>query len=151
MNSEELEQLLINYDGYVGVYSKLSTPNYINVNEFFIVNTACYPCTDVINPKHWTVLFRLNERKYWFFDSYGNSPKFYGLKLPITLGADVEYGTRQIQSFNSDLCGLYCVYFCHYVIKQRRSFDNFLSLFDAENFALNDEFIGKIFSLKKPV
>lgn len=74
-----------------GVYPIDKVP--MNFEWAYVVNTS--PSTLQIG--HWVAMCG-DE----FFCSFGTDPRFYGLP-------GMPHNTRQLQSFNSDVCGLYVI------------------------------------------
>lgn len=93
----------------------------------YVVNTK--PRTHA--GEHWVVVDWTRKKKY-FFDSFGNSPTFYG--FPKT-----DYCGRHLQHADAETCGLYAIY---YVVQRgnRRSTSTLLQPF-ARDKKYNDEFV----------
>ncbi|CAG2238520.1 unnamed protein product [Mytilus edulis] len=78
--------------------------------QLYIVNTDPLP-----NPgKHWLCVILYNYGQLDYFDSLGRPAEYYGADLHDFLernGQNHNYVQRRLQSLQSDLCGLYVVYF----------------------------------------
>lgn len=59
------------------------------------------------------------EKENLFVDSYGHTPEYYGLDDFWVRATDNQYHTigKQLQSNHTTVCGLYVVYFGHYLMK----------------------------------
>ena len=44
----------------------------------------------------------------------------------------------RIQAINSNLCGIFCAFFCLYEVKSKNKFISFLSLFNSNKFLKNE-------------
>ena len=53
--------------------------------------------------EHWLVIDWTYQKPY-LFDSFGNSPKYYGLP-------PMKHWKRALQDPKSDTCGVYCMYY----------------------------------------
>lgn len=64
--------------------------------------------------EHWVWFYIQNKEGKLvadFMDSYGNDHEFYNIKFPYEI---TNYNNRQLQSFDSDKCGQYCLAFTYY-------------------------------------
>jgi hypothetical protein len=105
MNGGDLAYLLKDVKTFGGVFAKDQLPR-DRKKKTLIVNTK--PST---HPgEHWIVL-DYTTRKPTFFDSFGQSPTFYNFQ-PMSF-------SRRILQGNSDLCGVYCMY---YVVHRSKGF-----------------------------
>ena len=95
--------------------------------------------------EHWLAIFFDDKRRATFFDSYGFSPKSYGLDAYLKQHSKkMEYNDQQIQGITSSTCGYYCCYFIQ--LKCRNfSLKEILDHFDKRNFDFNDNRILKLF------
>lgn len=98
--------------------------------QVFIVNTDPYP-----NPgKHWLCIIFSNSNDAEYFDSLGRSPSFYGFNLTNFISRNsrnIRMLLKKIQHSDSNLCGLYVLFFiftrlCHHV-----SFYTLYDMFDS--------------------
>lgn len=62
---------------------------------------------------HWVAFYKENNKRVEFFDSYGNSPEFYGDRFDnfISQFSEVNWNSTSFQSPTSNVCGAYCIYF----------------------------------------
>ena len=93
---------------------------------------------------HWVAIFMPKQGSLEFFNSYGIPPKNeYFLKFIEKDNIYYCYNSVQIQDYNSDVCGQYCIFFliCRFLgIK----FDQFINIFDKKNLEQNDQFIEEL-------
>lgn len=139
MDSVEISSILNTECGnvFVGVYSKDKIPNVSNlpVRNFplcFVANTD-----DSSKPgEHWVAYYYRSNSAGDFFDSYSLPPDAY--ILPSTL--ITSHNTRQVQSFQSTVCGHYCIF---YLIQRclGRSVPQIMSYFSS-NLESNDNYVG---------
>lgn len=117
-----LSQDIVTAPYFKGIYAKDTLP-ILQANTCTVVNSD-----DSTEPgSHWLALFVNENKTLEFFDSYGNSPDFYGLDTSHYL--NVIWNTQMFQSPTSNVCGQYCVYF---LLKRCQSFslDSVLNLFE---------------------
>jgi hypothetical protein len=75
-----------------------------------------YPCCLIANTdphnrrgQHWVAMYAASPTRVEFFDSYGMPPEVYtSLRIRFAIPT---YNTQSLQSFLSNVCGHYCVYF----------------------------------------
>ena len=67
---------------------------------------------------HWVALFRVEKCTYEYFDSLGSDITF--MKNVLKLNGTVEYTTSQLQSDDSESCGMFVVY---YLLQRVYNFD----------------------------
>lgn len=75
-----------------------------------------------------------------YMDSYGKDATFYGISFPFQI---INSNNRQIQAFDSDKCGHYCLAFTHYRICQF-PFKKICSLFSLDHQA-NDQKVTRLY------
>ena len=106
------------------IYKILRKDEYANSDFKKVVPFDClpnrpdYPSSFVVNtdPKnkkgeHWLALYYDKGGMCTFFDSFGNSPTFFGLDKYIErTSTRFEFNNKQIQSALSNTCGYYCIY-----------------------------------------
>ena len=92
--------------------------------EFFLeIN-----CLQLINTdpsykvgEHWLGFYFDNQRKCYFFDSFGHDPEYFGLENYVDKNStEMESNQEQIQGFFSNTCGHYTIllYYFYYTIIQ---------------------------------
>ena len=116
MNEVQIQTLLINnpvtrpYFGGVVAYDELPLLT-LEHPVFYVVNTDSRSGVG----KHWTVIFLDNHVE--FFDSLGKNVDCYAdtFKQFLTVnGPWYMYCCTRLQSFNSKVCGEFCLYFAYY-------------------------------------
>lgn len=108
MNGIQLNHILT-HDGstspyFQGVYAKNTLPQ-LESNTCAIVNTD----DSSEAGSHWLAFFVTKEKNLEVFDSYGNSPHFYGIQTSNY--ANIKWNSIVFQSLTSNVCGHYCIYF----------------------------------------
>lgn len=75
-------------------------------------------CCPIDQPgEHWIAMFGDANGNIDFFDSYGLSPAVYSWAMAFIRAQNprsINYNSVQLQSLASDVCGEYCLYFCHH-------------------------------------
>ena len=85
---------------------------------------------------HWIALKRFSNTIY-LFDSFGIG------YLPISIfkvfkNSKIITNIYRIQDISSNLCGMFCVLFISYDIKNKNDFIKFLTLFDSNDYSRNE-------------
>ena len=87
----------------------------------FVLNTG----TIREGGRHWQAVYFDVERNIYFFDSYGRRPMMQFIAFfenvinhdnpqrKLTCRGRMQEITREIQAFNTKVCGEYCIYFLH--------------------------------------
>lgn len=143
LNNIQLEEIL-KHDVFTnkifnGVYARDMLPKYLKYPSAIIVNTD----KSNLSGQHWLAIYFDKDKNCEFFDSFGRSPKYYKFENYIKKHADkVKWNKKQIQGFNSSICGYYCVLFL--LLKARNhEIRLFLKNFD-KNYDENDKYILKL-------
>ena len=113
-----------------GVYSRDNLPHEIkygtyvvNLDEYFDIRT------------HWIALY-VNNKTTTYFDSFGieHIPK----EIRVFMGdKDIIASIYRIQSYDSIVCGYYCIGFTDYMLKGN-SLTDFTNIFSPNSFKKND-------------
>ena len=113
MNSQEVFDV-ISQDktvmmGFQGILSADMLPEQLQSGQSLIFNASD---SDKIGT-HWLCLYQNSDDQLEMFDSTGRTPSAYDLggKLPYT--KIYSYSARRLQG-NSDVCGVYCMYYLFY-------------------------------------
>lgn len=144
MNTSQI-QCCINCDPIlkkhvVGVFAADRLP--FTIHRFpcgFIANTDNYSKPGM----HWCGFYFDRPGHGEFFDSYGKTPSYYNSYFSRWLNEHSKHVSvckKQVQSNNSSVCGLYCLFYLH----QRligHSLNQILNMFDPVNLHRNDYFI----------
>ena len=107
-----------------------------------------YPCCMIVNESdfgtrgtHWVAVYFDLDGNCEYFDSYGQFPvpaieRF----LSHNTRGVCQMNTKQFQSYNSDVCGQYCIY---YLTKrcENISMNKILSVLDVNTRRENDHFV----------
>ena len=114
------------------------------------------PCSFVVNTDscdqpgtHWVVFHFNTDGPAEFFDSLGQPPETYHKRFQNVLvvnGPNYVFTNYRIQPYDSDTCGLYCIYF----IRQRYrgySMEDVLKEFSKSDLEHNDRKIVRLSSL----
>ena len=119
MNGKDIHFFLKDVRDYGGVIDNHSDnhsdDHRVKPGYVYIVFTGVSP------HGHWVVL-DLRAKPY-FFDSFGRGPSHYGL-------AHMTYNRKVIQSHDSVVCGIYCIYYILNGVKGLQRFGSNLKLND---------------------
>lgn len=146
MKTEQLEHYMLN-DPYIssfygGVVALDQIPSLIEKPTIFIVNTdpAALPGT------HWlSVFFNFGFNEH--FDSSGHLPSLALQQELISQGPLYMYNTMRVQSFTSDTCGQFCLFFCYFRCRGY-SFTEIMNMFTS-SLELNESIVSLFYSLTK--
>ena len=128
----EINEYYANEPRFNGVYSRNNLPNKIKKGAYVIKNTGT----------HWISLF-VKPKYTVYFDSFGveHTPeeinKFIGNKK-------IKASIFRIQTYNSIMCGYFCIEFINYMLKGKKLLD-YTNLFSPNDFKKNDQVIKRIF------
>lgn len=105
MNTLQIEFILNNAlrgrkAKFLGVFSRDTIPQPEQFPCCFVANTDL----SSEGGSHWVAFFLDSFQNVEFFDSYGMPPSFYQFDFPLA-----RYNSHQFQSFDSDVCGHYCI------------------------------------------
>lgn len=141
MNTGQLERIFMKIGGeFQGVFTN---------NNFRLENRGYYVVNTVSDPKvmgHWVLFFIDEGNQVNFIDSFAKHPSTYGGNIfKICNKFNAKYVVKnQLQSNDSLLCGLYCVYFIFYLNKKFKM-ERILSHFSC-NYKKNDRMVERILS-----
>jgi hypothetical protein len=93
---------------------------------------------------HWVAAYIEPERKNCvFFDSYGQKPNNRYINNFLKMNAfSCEYNVDNLQGPCSNVCGLYCLFFCYH-ISRGRSLNQIVQHFNIRTKSLNDKKVAK--------
>ena len=121
----------------IGVFAADQLPLSLRVPCGLIVNT------DVYNKEgqHWCSFYFPSAHIVEYFDSYGKSIDYYNKYFPkyVTSFSKVTMNSKQLQSSNSDVCGMYALFFLLHRLNSIR-FSNIVNMFSSNTY-FNDEFV----------
>ena len=71
--------------------------------------------------EHWILLAKINsDEAIYYADPFGFPTETYkNVYKRIKYYACVNVMTHQLQSINSELCGLYCIYIAHFIFNNK--------------------------------
>lgn len=111
MNSVQIDKALRKdekiRDFWVGVFAadKLPEKEYPGA---YVANTQ----SSDQGGEHWVAFFTPEQGRVEAFDSYGRNPTFHSEYFQLWIGEDnLKYNHEQFQSYNTTVCGQYCIFF----------------------------------------
>lgn len=121
----------------VGVFAADQLPSKRSHSFGFIANTDNHN----MEGKHWCSFYFPNQNIVEFFDSYGKSIDYYNSYFHeyVSTVSSVTVNSKQLQSVNSDVCGMYCLFFLMHRVNCV-SFHDIVNMF-SKNTEYNDEFV----------
>lgn len=154
MNTFQIETCLKNNRDtekiFCGVYAADKIPSVHQIKKpLLIVNTD----SSHHSGTHWIVFFirkkDARNTQIEIFDSSGEIKmmknkyfkRYFQINFPLQ---HIKINTNCVQSYTSNLCGIYCIVFALYKAR-KKSFDYFLKLFHPKNLRENDRKVVKIF------
>ena len=134
----EISEYYASEPRFNGVYSRNDLPNkikkgtdVINLNEYENIGT------------HWISLF-VKANKVIYFDSFGIEHIPKEINKFINNNNNIESNIFRIQSYDSIMCGYFCIEFINYMLKGKSLLD-YTNLFSPNDFKKNDRVIKRIF------
>ena len=115
-------------------------------NELENIQITGYPFCVISNESdfgtrgtHWVAIYFDVYGNCDFFDSYGGMPA-HDITRFIDKHTDsrVKMNRKQLQSYTSDVCGQYCIYFLSKRITEKRPMEKILAIFEEDNKLQND-------------
>ena len=102
---------------FSGIYAADNYPVDFSKNTFIIVNTSNSDSVGEL----WIVLAKINsDEAIYYTDSFGFPTETYkNVYERIKYYACINVMTHQLQSINSELCGLYCIYIAHFIFSNK--------------------------------
>jgi len=98
---------------------------------------------------HWVCFYKADSSStIEFFDSYGVELKYYGNYFIefVSKYSRIEQCFSQIQSYNSNVCGMYCLYFL-YMRSQYLTYNEILKSFTIIKRSSNDQIVRQFASV----
>ena len=145
MKTEELEAYMLR-DPYIrhyygGVVALDQLPIVIKKPTIFIVNSD----PSGLPGKHWFAVFftTINEH----FDSAGFYPNKVLEAELIAHGPRFQYNDNRVQTFYSDTCGLFCLFYCYFRCRGY-SFREIMDMF-SDNLQVNEHVVKYFYELTK--
>ena len=134
---QEVSKYYQNDCRFNGVYSRDNLPQKIK-DGAYVINLDEY--SDIGN--HWVFLY-VNNKTATHFDSFGLEHIRQEIRVFIA-EKDIIASLYKIQSYDSIMCGYYCIGFTDYMLKGN-SLTDFTNLFSPNNFKKNDYMILNYF------
>lgn len=121
MNTIQLEKILEYYakksykkSFFYGIFALDKLPHVQTFPSCLIMNNQ----TSDNEGEHWVAIYFDKYRRCEFFDSFGKSPKFYGIMPYLKkYSKSIKFNNKKIQSIFSPYCGLYSVFFLFFKLK----------------------------------
>ena len=133
MANLEIQAYYQNEPRFIGVYSRDNFPDKIK-DGAYIVNLDEY--SDI--GTHWIALY-VNNKAVTYFDSFGIEHIPQEIKILVGY-KDIIASIYRIQSYDSIMCGYFCVGFIDFMFKGK-SLTDYTNLFSPGNFKKNDDII----------
>ena len=133
----EINEYYKNEPRFNGVYSRNNLPNKIKKGAY-VINLDEYENTGT----HWVSLF-VKPKYTVYFDSFGvehipkGINKFIGNKK-------IKASIFRIQTYDSIMCGYFCIKFINYMLKGKTLLD-YTNLLSPNDFKKSDQAIKRIF------
>lgn len=94
----------------------------VMARDQFLKQNISYPSLFVCNTdnsdqpgSHWTAVYFREDAKCEYFDSYGIPPLFNDVeKKLLAVDASFSYNDCELQSSDTNVCGMYCILFAKY-------------------------------------
>ena len=98
------------------------------------------------NGSHWVAAYVDLEKESYFIDSFAHNPNFYSLEKFWSAATDNDFKMlpNQLQSKYTTVCGLYCLFFGHYLC-QNKDMVTVLSMIQEKTNILRDQHIFEWF------
>ena len=117
MNTEKIREKLkgseLTSNYFLDVYAADQLPKRKIERDVWLLVCNCCPIN--LPGQHWIAMFG-SKTGIDFFDSFGLAPNLYpGVDefLRVQKPRSVNYNSQRVQSFDSDACRQYCIYFAH--------------------------------------
>lgn len=142
MNTYQLEMYMLS-DPYIrqyygGVVAVDQLPMIVHKPKIYIVNTDPI----ALPGQHWVTLF-MDRELCEHFDSAGLRPR-NDFELYLTAkGPNYLYNNNRLQDFNTETCGLFCLFYCYFRCRNY-SFNEILDMF-YDNLKLNEKLVKYFF------
>ena len=128
----EISEYYASESRFNGVYSRDNLPK-ITKKGAYIINLDEYENTGT----HWIALF-LKTNEVIYFDSFGIE------HIPKEINKFIKANIFRIQTYDSIMCGYFCIEFINYILKGKTLLD-YTNLFSPNDFKKNDRIIKRIF------
>lgn len=141
LSNFDLDDIYKNENKYGGTYTKDNLPyKDIKRNKFYIINLDNKDGQGT----HWTCVIQKNDYVL-YIDSFGAPPPLQVIAFTHKYKRNRYYNIMQLQHFDSNLCGYYCIYFIHMMVFEDHDFLDLLNNFST-NTRENDAYLTKYFT-----
>ena len=120
---------------FLGIAPADRQPQQMAADTTLIVNC----CNARLPGRHWLALYQHWNGGLEVFDSFGMNPQFYDIVGKFPEASVITYSSKQLQSMNSSVCGLYCLYYCYYKARGY-ALEDIVSVFSNDR-SSNDAFV----------
>ena len=133
--SSDLREMMKDIPNFVGVFAHDQLPNKkLNQHSSFIINLDDSGGTGT----HWVAVYGKH-----YFDSFGVPPSTRIMNCMRSVfnlkRGQIKYLSHQIQDYDSNRCGYYCIHFIKEMSKHDRSFaDIIIDDFEIDDMASNE-------------
>lgn len=141
MDSNEINLLAksLGIDSFLGVFA---ADELIPLKDYHHGVCICNTDPSSQHGKHWIGLC-LTKTKVIYFDSLNSKfhESHYIKNFLRKSNKDLLYNTIQIQSYDSDKCGIHALVFCHILAKKssKATFTNFLASFASHKLPVREQ------------
>lgn len=112
MNTIQIYEALRKIPANIGVFPADRIPEIWTKPTAFVLNTKDHGDAG----EHWVAVFVDRNGRGIFFDSFGQQPTIANHLRRIRKNTTVyNYNRRRLQSYDSTVCGQYCVLFLHFM------------------------------------
>ena len=122
---------------FKGVYSRNNLPK--RDEGAYVINLE----DNTKAGSHWVALF-VKKDKCTYFDSFGIEHIPIEIEKFIEGLSEIDKNIFRVQSYDSIMCGYYCIKFIEYMFAGKKLTD-FTNLFSPNDFEKNDAIIKKMF------
>lgn len=151
MDTQQIDELLRRNEttkGYfLGVYAADQLPDTKISQDVWLLVCNCCPID--LPGEHWIAMFGNARQEIDVFDSFGFPPNVYDGVHQFLRNQEpslITYNTQQLQSFESDACGPYCLYFAYYRARGLSLCDIVAAIIDDKH---KEDFIRYILGLNR--
>lgn len=88
---------------------------------------------------HWVVV-EYNGKRCYYFDSYGLQPIYQDISMKLySSNKQVIYNKYHLQSYDTNVCGYYCVVYCMLRAGGKHTFDKTMKLMNRQDLSLDKD------------
>ena len=145
MRTEDLEAYMLR-DPYIrhyygGVVALNQLPVAITKPKLYIVNSDPMG----LPGQHWFAVFFTTVNEH--FDSAGFYPNAVLEAQLISRGPRFRYSDRRVQDYNTESCGMFCLFYCYFRCRGY-TFQDVMNMF-SHNLQLNEHVVQYFYKLTK--